>query len=292
MLSDFLKISPNITVLPIIHGSGDFAVEVRRVMLSHHFDCLAVPLPPSFQDDVERAIHHLPNITIVVQEEPRSYADQPWSPDADADDSHAEEDRVFSYVPIDPCQGVIAALRIALQERMPRAFIDLETARFQSISAVLPDPYALKKVTADRFAAAVLPAIPRLPAGQPRDRVIAMAHRLRELERRFRSILLVCSLTDWPWIKEAYFDQIEPTADDDPVDETRLYAVDPRTLVFLLGELPYITAASPARAASMVALSARRLVWPAISLIRLTTSPIFLAALASPSTVCWVFSVL
>ena len=33
MLSDFLRISPRIAVLPIIHGSGDFAVEVRRMML-------------------------------------------------------------------------------------------------------------------------------------------------------------------------------------------------------------------------------------------------------------------
>jgi len=38
--------------------------------------------------------------------------------------------------------------------------------------------------------------------------------------------------------------------------------------------------ASPARAASMVALSARRLVWPAISLMSLTTLPMASAALA------------
>ncbi len=40
--------------------------------------------------------------------------------------------------------------------------------------------------------------------------------------------------------------------------------------------------ASPARAASIVALSASRLVWPAMSLIRRTTSPIFCAASARP----------
>ena len=47
--------------------------------------------------------------------------------------------------------------------------------------------------------------------------------------------------------------------------------------------------ASPARAASMVALSASRLVWLAMSLIRLTTSPIFCAASASPWTFSLVF---
>ena len=106
MPSDFLKISPQTTVLPLIHGSGDFAIEVRRVMLSHDFDCLAVPLPPSFQHDVERAIEFLPSISAVLQEESHRFSPQSWSVDGD--------ERVFSYVPLDPCQGVISALRIAI----------------------------------------------------------------------------------------------------------------------------------------------------------------------------------
>ena len=85
MLSDFLKLSPNITVLPIIHGSGDFAIEVRRVMLSQEFDCLAVPLPRSFQADVERAIEFLPGISAVVQEEPVDFSPEPWSDDDEQD---------------------------------------------------------------------------------------------------------------------------------------------------------------------------------------------------------------
>ena len=56
MTSDFLGISPKIACLPIIHGSGDYAIEVRRRMLAARFVCLAVPLPPSFQEDVERAV--------------------------------------------------------------------------------------------------------------------------------------------------------------------------------------------------------------------------------------------
>ena len=55
-LSDVLRLSPRITCLPVIHGSGDFALAVRRLMLEEKFDCLAVPLPPSFQAAVERGI--------------------------------------------------------------------------------------------------------------------------------------------------------------------------------------------------------------------------------------------
>lgn len=239
MISDFLHFSPRIACLPIIHGSGDFAVEVRRVMLAERFDCLAVPLPPSFQADVEQAIHNLPSITLVVQEEPREFGSAAWS---DPDHPAGDDRRTVSYVPVDPCQGVIAALRIAIQEYIPRAFVDLETARFESRGAVLPDPYALKQVSADRFAAAVLPALPPLPEGQPRQRAAKMAARLRELERRYESILFVCSITDWPWIRDAYRSARDAfPVEDDFVEETRLYAADPRTLVFLLGELPFVT---------------------------------------------------
>ncbi|MDP6057235.1 MAG: hypothetical protein QGH33_00020, partial [Pirellulaceae bacterium] len=80
MPNDLLKIGPHITVLPVIHGSGDFALEVRRAMLEQTFDVVAVPLPPSFQQDVERAIEHLPTPTVVVQPESQSYVTQ-WTPD-------------------------------------------------------------------------------------------------------------------------------------------------------------------------------------------------------------------
>ena len=238
MLSDFLKISPQINALPIIHGSGDFAIEVRRTMLSHEFDCLAVPLPPSFQHDVEQAIELLPSISVVLQQQPRTFSTELWSQHPGDEN---EAGRTVSYVPIDPCQGVIAALRIALQERIPRAFVDLETAEFRVLSAVFPDPYVLKKVSADKFAAAVLPTISRLPAGQPRDRAVRMASRLRELEFRYQSILFVCSMLDWPWIREAYSENIEQTAEDDLVEETDIFAAEPSSLIFLLGELPFIT---------------------------------------------------
>lgn len=237
---DPLAFSPRITCLPIIHGSGDFAVEVRRRMLADPFDCVAVPLPPSFQADVERAIDHLPQLTIVAQEEPREHFVTEWTGDDTDEDS---EDRVASYVPIDPCQGVIAALRIAREEHIPRAFIDLETAHFEVLQAVLPDPYALKRVRAEAFAAAVLPGIPRYPQGseQPRQRAVHMAQRLRQLEAKHQRILFVCSLMDWPWIREAYASASSKTIEGDDVEPTDVFAVDPQTLLFVLGELPYIT---------------------------------------------------
>jgi hypothetical protein len=241
MPHEFLRFSPRVACLPVIHGSGDYAVEARRLMLAERFDCLAVPLPESFQPAVEQAIGHLPHVTVVIQEEQPRFRAPLWTPDGPPGREADEERRPCSYVPIDPCQPVIAALRIAMQERLPRAFIDLETASFEPLAAPLPDPYALKRVAVERFCGAVLPALPRLPEGQPQQRALAMAARLRELECRYRSILFLCSLTEWPWVREAFVEGREPQAADDPVEEPTLYRVDPRTLLFLLGELPFIT---------------------------------------------------
>ncbi|MGC8644014.1 MAG: hypothetical protein ACP5XB_29495, partial [Isosphaeraceae bacterium] len=222
---DFLTISPRVRVLPIIHGSGDFAIRVREELLARAYDCLAVPLPSSFQDDVEKAVERLPSISVVVQ------------PDVDRDGEEAG----FSYVPIDPCQGVIAGLRTAIGERINREFIDMETPRFEAIRGVFPDPYALKRVTPEQFSAALLPAIPPPQPGRHTSRIAWMADRLHELESRHRLILFVCSLLDWPWIRDAYHRRVERPEPQQFYAPLARYGVDPRTLLFVLGELPFIT---------------------------------------------------
>jgi hypothetical protein len=242
MAHSLLKFSDRITCVPVIHGSGDFAVEVRRLMLAEKFDCLAVPLPPSFKHDVERAIASLPVVTLVMQPEPADYSEEDAEP-------------TVNYVPIDPCQPVIAAIRVAIGERMRREYVDLEVEHFQAYSGGFPDPYALKKLPLEKFAAAILPAIGRLPAGQPRQRVARMARRLIELEARHKSILFVCSMLDWPWVREAYNEigkrnvQLSTSNSQLPkedieeaeVESTSIYQPDEKQLLFCLGELPFIT---------------------------------------------------
>ncbi len=228
---DFLRIGPGVRVLPIIHGSGDFAIRVREELLSRPYDCVAVPLPPSFQEEVEAAIEQLPTISVVAQ----------LDVEGEDEDDSPDDGMGFSYVPIDPCQGVIAALRLAMGERMARSFIDLETPRFEADEATFPDPYALKMVRPESFAAAVLPVIGPPSPGQHSRRIAWMAGRLRELEGRYESILLICSLSDWPYIRDAYIHQTEVEEPASFFAPIQTFGVDPKTLVFLLGELPFLT---------------------------------------------------
>lgn len=230
-MTSALELGSHITLVPVLHGSGDFAIAVRRLMLEQKFDCLAVPLPPSYQERVEEAIALLPIPSAVLQPAVADYLSG----------NESEEDERCSYVPIDPCQPVIAAIRSAIPERMPRFFIDLETNHFEPPTAVLPDPYALKKVSLEQFAAATLPTIPPPQSEQHLARIVHMAEQLRRLSQKYKRVLAICSLTDWPWLRDAYQSQTKPLAEDENVSEPENYSVDPATLIFMLGEFPFIT---------------------------------------------------
>lgn len=252
---ELFRFSERVSFLPIINGSGQFAAATRRFMLEHQADCLAVPLPPSFADDVEAGVLDLPHPSIVIQLPKSNIQASSYDDDESADDDLAN---TASYVPIDPCQAVITAIRAAMGERIDRHYVDLETDRFVPIASTMPDPFAVRDVALDKFAAAVLPSISPPPDQATKMRMLHMAARLIELEKKYKRILIVDSILHWPWIRHEYNqlsgvqspsstpgitseNQIHFPQHDD-VNPTQRHSVDSRTLMFLFGELPLITA--------------------------------------------------
>lgn len=229
-----LRLSPRIHVLPILHGSGDVAQEVRETLIDRPFDCLAVPLPPSFEGAVESAIEQLPRISLAVTKE----------------SDHAQS--TVNFVPIDPCQPVIMGIRVAMSESIARAYIDREVGSFESNPISAPDPYALKHLPFATFSAALIPALPSPVEGTQRAlRISWMAFRLHELEVGFHSILCLCPIADWPWVRDAYRERASYLSPESPVGRPSVYAADPRTLYFLLGELPFVTSLYERRRAEL-----------------------------------------
>ncbi len=208
-------------------------------MLEGDFDCLAVALPESFRASVLEAIQLLPTPSMVLQRSLPDYG-KSWDDDSE-DDSSSESSVAWSYVPIDPCQPVIMGLRFAMEERLAVKFIDLETNEFQPQSTVLPDPYALKTVSLERFATAVLPSIMRPFIDQEKQRIRYMAWNLHQLEHQYDNIVLVCSIQKWPWLREAYAEFRGEPPEHDAVEPPTIYSVNPNSLLFMFGELPFIT---------------------------------------------------
>lgn len=242
-LNNVFKLGDKISLVPVVHGSVDFALEVRRILFDNFFDCLAVPLPESFQSEVERAIVELPQPAMVVQG-PSKFQTREWSAEQENDEEERDDrSRLLTYVPIDPCQPVIMGLRMAIGQRMHRAFIDLESADFNPLSAIYPDAFALKRVPLEKYAAAMLPSLPPPSDTLNQMRIVHMAARLTDLEKKHDNILALCAMTEWPWIRLAYDLNAQMPSENDGLvlDDPVAFAIHERSLMFVLGELPYIT---------------------------------------------------
>lgn len=222
---------PWLGIIPVIHGSGSYALALRRWLLDCDFDALAVPLPPSFALPVEAGVMRLPVVSAVVQRV-----------------GDSEGTTYGTMVPIDPCQGVIAALRFAWSERKNVEWVDREADRFEIESLVLPDPFAVEMTSLERFCCAMLPAIPAPNAESDWGRIRHMASRLLGMRGRYSKVLALCHLNDWPWLREAVRsgDAREHTDSMGEgvsvASEPTNYAIDSRTHIFLHGELPFVTA--------------------------------------------------
>ncbi len=220
-MSQVLKLSNHIQFLPVIHGNGSFAREIRQQLLSLPCDCLAVSLPPEFKQTVEDGIKFLPTISLSCQ---------------------VEQDGEMNYVPIDPSQPVIMGLRIAMQEDIPRHFIDLSAESYEKRSFDFPDSFALKKVSYEKFISTLL-LTQRRPKDQSQHtkRTRWMAYQLHQLEMEYSNIVFICSIMDWPWVKEAYDERLKVTPSQKPGELPTLYGVEKKTLFFALTELPFVT---------------------------------------------------
>lgn len=232
MTNPVFDLSERVTVLPVVHGSAVFARELYhrlQVERSGAWDCLAVCLPPAFAAGVEAGVDRLPRVSVVVQDE------------LDV----ATEDGVgcCSYVPIDPCQPLIEAIRCARAGGIATAWIDVEVANWEPPGDLqLPDSYPLPETGWEAFAAACLPVLPTpAPGSQQDERVRHMAYQLHLLELEYERIVFVCSLADWPWVRAAYGARADyPGAFPAPRMPV-LVELEEQALYFLLGELPYLT---------------------------------------------------
>ena len=234
-MNPVLDFSPRLAVLPIVYGSGDFALEVRRRLSQREYECLAVALPPSFADAVEKGIGQLPRAGLVVQAE-------------------AAIEPAYNFVPIDPCQGTIAGLREAVEAGIDRAYVDLETAHYEPHGLSLPDPYALKTVALERFLATLLPVLQAPSAESQRQaRICRMAYELHRLELEYDRVVFICSVADWPWIRQAYHDRSAYSNHDRSAGMPANHRVAEDHLYFALGELPYVTFLYEHRRAELMA---------------------------------------
>ena len=167
-------------IIPILHNRVEFALEVRDHFRTFAPDRVAVEYPGTIKEKVLEGIKRLPLLSVV---------------------HYREKNGPFIYLILEPTDGLVEALRLALSENTPVHFIDRDTEGYPLDRSPMPDPYAIKKIGHFLYCQAYLRTHRDSPRSlEDRLREKTMAYHLQRLDREGQKVLFVCGLYHLPGI--------------------------------------------------------------------------------------------
>ncbi len=122
----------NLRYFPVVPGKLEFAAAVRRALLDERPKIVAVELPVTLQSAYRRAVGRLPAMSVIF------YADS------------GEEDTAI-YVPVEPSDPFVEALRTAREIDARIVFLDPDAGERPHLPDQYPDTYALRSITIDQY---------------------------------------------------------------------------------------------------------------------------------------------
>jgi hypothetical protein len=233
-----MKLADSITLMPYVHGRLAYARHVRDLCLANKFDCICVDLPASLEDHCAEAVGDLPYISAVVA----------W----------AADDPVF-YVPIDPCDAAIEAIRQSMQLHVPCFCIGHPKLRPPARLPPLPHEYAMEQLGFDAYSALCLrvvnggaEAAEALKAVIGTDAVCSAndwqytAHKLLAARAGHKNILALVHLCGIPDTVRFFMQEKTCNLSFGPMPSYNVTVelINPDHLYFALGELPFIVGKS------------------------------------------------
>ena len=127
--------------VPVVPGRMEFAAEVRRRILAQRPQVVAVELPATLESLFLKAADRLPAISVIV------YRDNVYKPKAELD----EVDASAVFVPVEPVDPFIEAIRSAREIGAEVVFIDPDSAERPHLRASYPDSYALNTISLEQY---------------------------------------------------------------------------------------------------------------------------------------------
>ena len=221
MTNDTLQSFGPVHPVPIVHFSLEFAGMVRHLFQRVRPDAVAVELPNSLRDVVQKGVRRLPEVSVVLYQN--------------------NTGETF-YLPIEPTDPVVEAIRSGLEANVPVHFVDPDLDEYPSYRDYVPDTYAAHRLGIeayfDIYSREVLPVLKRGPADTRRE--TGMAYRLQELAAKYNKILFVCGLAHLEGVKTAFF---RPQAE--PLERIKrtgvgLFHLHPDDLPEIMTEYPFL----------------------------------------------------
>ena len=168
----------NVRFVPILHNRMEFALEVRRQFEEFRPEHVAIEYPPTLKERILQGIKRLPLLSVIYYE---------------------EDDGTFIYLLIEPSDGQVEAIRLALANDIPIHFIDRDSEGYPLDRSPMPDPYALTKIGHFMYCQAYLRTHRDDPRSQQdRLREKTISYHLQQLNQRGKRILFVGGLYHLP----------------------------------------------------------------------------------------------
>jgi len=209
----------NFRYLPVAPGRLEFALEVRRAILTEKPRVVAVELPATLEAAYLQAVARLPQLTVLVY------------PDA-----KSEEQAI--YVPVEPADPFTEAIRTAAETGAEVLFADPDLGERPHLPDQYPDPYTLGRIGFEKYVEAyrVYP--------QPRSDEIAahaggIAWKLQGTDP-LASVLVVLSLNLLDAVLDAMEVPQEPPRRRRRRREVELLNPHPACLAEITAEYPFL----------------------------------------------------
>ncbi|MGA8026027.1 MAG: hypothetical protein WB992_02705 [Bryobacteraceae bacterium] len=190
----------NITYLPVVPGRIEFSLRVRRYLLEHRPRVIAVELPSSLEREYQTAIDRIPRMSVIL-----------------VADSYSDDEERATYIPIEPGDPSIEALRTARELAAEVVFLEPASHEKPHVNDTYPEPYAIELIGIERYVEAYRvhpqPRTPELDA-----HAAAMAWKLQGADPG-ASTCIVLSMN----MLDPVLDAMQIPQEEPPAPRTRLF---------------------------------------------------------------------
>ena len=212
----------NIFAVPILHYRMEFAAEVRRIYTELQPDCIAVELAETMQLQLLHAASRLPDISVVVSQNPNQ------SP---------------LYYLVEPCDASFEALRSGLDSKIPCFCIDLDVDEYGDNHDPFPDSYSIYRIGLKNYYEAYQKKAlaSTVFSSKDRDREMHMARRLKELSLRYERILFIGGMSHVERVLKQIDNSSFPLIEHSKRDFIQLCTLTESSCRNVMAEFPYLT---------------------------------------------------
>src|SRR4029078_5790894 len=204
-------------ILPVVHHSYEFTLAAAQAFHQLQPTAVAVEYPSQFQDHIDRAIHRLPKISVLVFGQP-----------------------VRSYIRIEPLAPFVEVIRLAYEKQIPAKCIDAVVPDYPQVFEPLPDTYAISKIGHEKSCREILNHLVSSATEADEMRESAMAFHLQQLlASKEGPFLVLCGISHLRGLKDR-LECVQPQPFES-LTKAKLYHLSSSSLGEVMGCFPFLT---------------------------------------------------